>query len=700
MNWKQERLINPLLCIIVSLFWLVIYLLSYITAGVDFYSPLLKLEHMSEDVRTRYARQAVVDDRLVFIGVDKQIYSEEVWPEEAAESEALRLITEQNYPWSRKVWGLLAERLLDHGAQLVIFDFIFPHEARGDDYFQKVIVANRDKILLGSNFSRRQIHNQSGGSDMKVIMPNESITGDFDAARDQVGLVNFWIDADGTTRRMNFNYVVADEALPTLVTRTAQMLMIEHPLLNSPDSYRFRFTGPPQSIFKFRPIYELFVPGMWESNYASGEFFKDKIVMVGPAANWTQDLHKTPYDQRMFGPELHLNAINAVLQNEIVYQTSLLQNLVLIVAAGALAWLIVTRFRSALSRVLLFAGMAGLYLLGTWALYDYGSTMLLVVTPLLSFFSVGGACMIYQFILEGIEKAKTRSKFESYISQNVVKLMLDSPDFDEVLKGVRRPCSILFSDIRGFTTITESSDSKALVSQLNEYFTEMVECVFQHNGTLDKFIGDAVMAVWGNADTHGPQQDAIDSVNSALQMLDALEKLNQKWQAAGRLDLAIGVGINHGEVIVGDMGSPKKKEFTVIGDAVNLASRIEGTTKQYGLQLCIGESVAELVKDHFILQKVDLIQVKGKIRPVQTYTVLAPIATPPDEMTIAGLEIYHQAIDAFVAQDFEVAAKKFTQAKAQLKRSTLPALYLERCKTLQQNPPPENWNGVYILSEK
>lgn len=682
------------------MFWLLTYLFSYLTASDDFYSPLLKLENMSEDVRTRYGRQANVDERLVYIGIDKQIYSEEVWPEEIESSEALKLMTDKNYPWSRKVWGLLAERLIANGARLVIFDLIFPHEAEGDDHFRSVITQNRDRILLGANFNRRVMHNQAGALDLQIIRPVDSIAGDPDSARSHTGLVNFWVDRDGITRRLNFNYTLRGQQIPTFVTQAARMVGMEKSIFDSPDSYRFRFVGPPQSVFKARPIYEIFVPSMWESNYDNGAFFQDKIVMVGPAANWTQDTHKTPYDTPMFGPELHLNAINAVLQDEIIYQPSLYQNLFVILAAGLLAWGIVFQTASPAYRALGFLVAGAAFLLLAWFLYDYGSLMLLVITPLLTFFTAGMTCMIYHFVLESLEKAKTRSKFESYISQNVVKLMLDSPDFEQVLQGVRRPCTILFSDIRGFTTITESSDSHLLVSQLNEYFTEMVECVFDNNGTLDKFIGDAVMAVWGNAASRGPQQDAIDSVHASLQMLYALEKLNRKWRNDGRLDLAIGIGINHGHVIVGDMGSPKKKEFTVIGDAVNLASRIEGTTKQYGLQLCIGESVADLVQDHFVLQKVDLIQVKGKTRPVQTYTVLAPADEKLDDSIRKGLTEYHQGIDAFLGRDFDLAIQWFTSAKQRLTHSHLPDLYISRCKTLKASPPPEDWDGVYIMREK
>ena len=185
-----------------------------------------------------------------------------------------------------------------------------------------------------------------------------------------------------------------------------------------------------------------------------------------------------------------------------------------------------------------------------------------------------------------------------------------------MLAGTRRPVTVLFSDIRSFTTIVETTaDSHQLVAKLNEYFSAMVECVFRYDGSLDKFMGDGVMAIWGNTPFNfGPQEDAIRAVRSALAMLEALRKLNAKWVSEGKTEWKIGIGLNHGQVIVGDMGSQQHKEFGVIGDAINLGSRLQSLTKVYHLQILIGESVAELVRDHFHLRNVDFVKVKGKTR--------------------------------------------------------------------------------------
>lgn len=703
MSWKNTRWMQPFLCGLMTALVLLLYLFSEWTASENFYSPLFKIEHISEDMRTRYGRMATTDPRLVFVGVDKPSYSEEVWPDEIEASEALQIIAQQQFPWSRKIYGLLAQRLIENGARLVIFDFLFPHEAEGDDVFREAISAHGDRIILGANLEKRQVYNDGGtGSDQKIIWPNESLVGDLESSGEQVGLVNFWVDGDGTVRRLTFNYPIpkTKESLPTLVTVAARKLGLEDPRFSRPLNKRFRFTGPPQSTFKFRPVYELFVPSLWTANYGNGAFFKDKIVVVGPAANWTQDIHRTPFDRQMFGPELHLNALNAVLQHELIRETGFISNVLLILGGGIAAWLMVTVFSSPLRRTIAFLLALILYAAFAWMAYNQLSLMALMATPMLSFAGSGVACMVYQFIRESLEKARTRATLEKYVSQNVVKEMLDSPDFELSLGGQRRPCTILFSDIRGFTSLTENADSHQLVTQLNEYLTEMVECVFRNHGTLDKFIGDAVMAVWGNAASQGPKQDAIDAVQASLEMLEALDQLNEKWRKENTPQLAIGIGLNHGEVIVGNMGSPKRQEFTVIGDAVNLASRLEGTTKQYGLPMVIGEEVAARVDDHFTLQQVDLIQVKGKTRPVQSYTVLESTFDPlrPDEKV--GLETYHRGIEAYLKGHFGEAIEHFRESARNFKRNGLAQLYIDRCEKLQPLPPDPDWNGVFVLKSK
>src|SRR5437879_13779498 len=217
--------------------------------------------------------------------------------------------------------------------------------------------------------------------------------------------------------------------------------------------------------------------------------------------------------------------------------------------------------------------------------------------------------------------------------------------------GSRKPVTVLFSDIVGFTPMTERADPVAVVKQLNEYLSRMVAAVFENGGTLDKFIGDAIMAVWGNVSSRGVAEDAKAAVRTALAMRRELRKLNESWRAQGVEELAFGIGINQGEAVIRNIGSYQPHERldpTVIGDAVNLASRLEGLTRVYGVEILVGESASELMKDEFHLRSVARAQVKGKTKPVEMFTLVgARNDENVDRELLKWLQAYEEAIVKF-----------------------------------------------------
>ena len=220
---------------------------------------------------------------------------------------------------------------------------------------------------------------------------------------------------------------------------------------------------------------------------------------------------------------------------------------------------------------------------------------------------------------------------EKYVSKNVVRELLDEPKaYAQSLGGVVRPVSVLFSDIRGYSIVSAQTDPQALVSQLNEYLTAMVECVFRFGGTLDKFIGDAVMAVWGNTRSEGVRNDAANAVRAALAMRTELERLNAGWAKRGLPQLRIGVAINHGEVVVGNIGSPQRMEFTVIGDAVNVTWKLQELTKDLGADLIVGKNVNALVIEEFELRPLGKITIRGLPQPLEIFELCGAIELAND----------------------------------------------------------------------
>ena len=275
--------------------------------------------------------------------------------------------------------------------------------------------------------------------------------------------------------------------------------------------------------------------------------------------------------------------------------------------------------------------------------------------------------------------------------------VLENPD-DLTLGGERKPVTILFSDIRGFTTLSETMDEEEIIAQLNEYLTEMVECVNHHGGTLHKFIGDAVMAVWGDVISKGPEEDARRALRAALEMRPTLAKLNEKWRAEGRPPFKIGIGLNQGEVIVGNIGAPQRMEFTVIGDVVNAASRIEGQTKEWHADIAVGENVKALAGDGFHFRTLGLIRLAGKRNALRMYAVVEEVEAGRALPDVAV--IYEAAFTDYVAGDFNNAATGFEEVLRIEPDNYCASLYAERCRLHQETPPTETWDAVHISEKK
>jgi adenylate cyclase len=269
--------------------------------------------------------------------------------------------------------------------------------------------------------------------------------------------------------------------------------------------------------------------------------------------------------------------------------------------------------------------------------------------------------------------------------------------------GSRKPVTVLFSDLVGFTNLSEKEDPAALVAQLNRYLSSMVPMVFDNGGTLDKFIGDAIMAVWGNVSSHGAAEDAKAAVRAALGMRREMPKLNAAWRAEGMQPLAFGIGINHGEAIVGNIGSYEPHERldpTVIGDAVNIASRLEALTRIYAVDILIGQSAAELVRDDFHFRSVARVQVKGKTEPVEIFTLVGAHNDNVDPEFLKWLQAYEEAIVKFRKRDFKDAKILLSHFLEFYPDDALGKMYLASALEFEQTPPDEAWNAIEVFKKK
>jgi adenylate cyclase len=326
---------------------------------------------------------------------------------------------------------------------------------------------------------------------------------------------------------------------------------------------------------------------------------------------------------------------------------------------------------------------------------DNGQALInLMIVPLVNIKKVHIGSML---ILEDITKEKRiKSTMARYMTKEVAEKLLETGD--SVLGGQAQVATILFSDIRSFTTISEKLGANETVGMLNEYFTRMVDTIFNYGGILDKYIGDAIMAVFGTPFTC--PDDADRAVKAAIDMLRALRKFNLERAAAGKIDIDIGIGINTDEVVAGNIGSLKRMDYTVIGDGVNLASRLEGATKYYGTRILISEFTFRQLKDTYIYREVDRIQVKGKLKPVAVYGILDYHDDESFRNMGDVVKIYNEGIACYRECKWEDSIDRFQEALSLNKGDTLSRFYLERCQYFVEHPPDKEWNGVWIMKEK
>lgn len=658
------------------------------------FAPLRLFEMAVEDRVSAAGRRAELPGDLLIVGVDEEsITLDQFDPEEIASQPALQLMAE-SFPWSRVIYAAAIEKILRAGAKIVAVDFLFSNPREGDEELRAVFEKYPGRVVLASNID------VEGSGVARVILPHEGLLSESDVA---VGFVNFWPEA-GVLRRADYratlNTLAGKEPRPdepVFLSFSAAMLQTlglegKIPTLGS---HRLRPTSQrPETI----SIYQLFWPDFWERNLRNGEVFRDKIVLIGPMAERFKDIHRTPLGH-LPGPELHLQALSAALSGDFIRSTDAAADTGLVFFLSAVAWgvLCVTRRPplAALFLVFLCLAWVGLVLV----VYNALSFLLPVVPPVLAVTVGGVAALAWQFGYEQMEKLRTRRTLERYVSRNLVAEILDhQEDYLQALGGVRRDVTVLFSDVRGFTTMSENTDPAALVSQLNEYLGEMVQAVFAHDGTLDKFIGDAVMAVWGNVRSKGSKEDALHAVRTALDMLRRLRVLNAGWRSRAMPELQIGIGLHHGPAIFGNIGSVEKMEPTVIGDTVNLASRLESLTKQYGLALVLSGEVAELCRDTFPLRRVDRVRVAGKTVPVELFTI--PLDESGEPFSPSWLAGYEHALSRMRARDFAGAIEVLEKIHAEEPDDAITALQLERAREFLARPPAEDWDGTISLTKK
>ncbi len=646
------------------------------------------------------------------------------------------------FPWPRSYYARLIRNLRTAGARAVGIDLIFSGSdlvPQNDRLFRDALRETGIAVLAGK---KEQDNNLYTTSSAKEDFGNMFFPGD-----SSLGLVNIRTDADGVYRFYNPYYLVSgpgtmETPVPTFAFAVLNRYLDSPPFTTpvkrgnafefagrmipkyDPASFLINYYGPNGTFphIKFQDVIddETFTTvdeatsGEQINTFNDPDYgylrdgtFKDKIVLVGVTVPEYKDLFPVPLgqgkqkgDNLMYGVEIHANVVESVLRNEFLRLQSPVWTIIEVVLLAALTFFVTTSARGAnMKRQILVEAWRLAFVLGELLLFSYTVLFLFthysivasVVPPMLA---IGGsyvASTAYSLMAERKQRMVIKNMFSTYVNPTVVDALVANPD-KLVLGGERKELTVLFSDIEGFTTISQNLSPEELVTLLNEYLDIMSGIIFKNDGTVDKYEGDAVMAFWG---APLPQSDhALRACMAALQMQEALEDLNRTWHTLGRPFLKVRIGINTGDMVVGNMGATGKFAYTVMGDSVNLASRLEGTNKEYQTRIMVSRRTYELVEQRILGRELDRITVKGRTEPVTTYELIATRDRPVDPAMERFLALYAEGMESSRQQRWTDARQKFEEA-LKIKPDDHPArLHFLRTQKYEIAPPGESGNIV------
>lgn len=667
-----------------SIISLLLALLSTYAVIVLYYdqNPFLEaFEDKSYDLRFKNIRGAITpSDKIVIVAIDDKSIAEL-----------------GRFPWSRQHYVSLIEQLSAAGVTAILFDAFFP-EPEGDAVDKAFARAIREagNVVLAIGLEQDAHH--------KVIKSTRSLplleAGALDTAHIKISP-----DEDGVNRRNLLLIEEQGKPVASLGLRGAMLAMgVESIDALSQGAYAIELGGHAIPVDANSAMWINYVgpagvyPRYAFSDVVNGriapELLKDKLVFVGATALGIYDMRVTPYHSNTPGVEMHAAVADNIITGRFIQRTGIetVIDIAVIVLIGLLTFFLTARLQLYIAMPLALALSAGyiwlaceFFIAGQWLSIIY--PLLSVVISLL----VGGS---YRYLILERSAREMRSMFSSYLSPKLVSRLEREPEAAQI-GGDSKDVTIIFTDIKGFTSFTESRTPLEVVTRLNEYLDAMVRVVTQYDGTVDKFIGDGIMIYWG-APLAQPDH-AVCAINALFGMKQALNELQVKWQREGEVPFAYRAGVNSGEVIAGNIGSHgKKMEYTVIGDTVNLAARLESTAKYYGIDILVADNTYQLSKQSFVYRELDLIRVVGKQIPVTVYEPIDPLSPFSEE----DVEQFHAALKCYRARDWQQALALF-QSISELQPDDKPCqIYIERCEYFISTPPAEEWDGVFNRRSK
>lgn len=698
--------------------------------------PFQTLEHKANDLLFRIRGPQDLDDSpVVLVTISQQAYEEIPY----------------EYPWPRRLYARLIDNLNEAGARAIGLDVMFdvPRDSTSDRLFAEAL-AEHENVVLAGRVARQAV--QRGDTDRsQEITKVEPIARLKAANPNPFGVVTNTPDADEVLRRYLLFQNYLDERYYALglelfrlqegFDRSTAALRDDHlawgPLdipLARTQSMRINYYGPSghfptfsfdevvddstfQTTFE-REAFPINAFNAPETGLLQRGVFEDKIVLVGSTVPELHDFHATPFSggtsqAAMPGVEVHAHALQTVLDQNYLHRMPRSWAWALVLLVAVLTTLAARRLSIWVGLPLLLLFWVGYFAASIWLFVAY-NYILALTGPIMAALLGYGGTLGYGYVVEQRQKQRIKGMFQSYVSPALVDRMVDRGEEPE-LGGEQRYITAFFSDIQGFSTISEQLEAPRLVKLMNEYLSAMTDIVTEQGGTLDKYIGDAIVAFYG---APVPIEDhAYRACVTSQLMQQRLATLRDKWRTDGANwpelvhTLRNRIGINTGRMVTGNIGSQRRFNYTMMGDHVNLAARCESGAKSYGVYSMVTEYTkdeAEAHGDRCVFRGLDRIVVKGKTEPVTVYEVYG-LSDAVDAQDRECIALYEEGYQAYLRQEWDAAQRHLKDAARLEPRQpedtpglhTNPSLVLlERCRALKENPPGPDWNGVYVMESK
>lgn len=650
------------------------------------------------------------------------------------------------WPWPRSYYARVIRNLKRAGAIAVGIDIVFSesdvYSPKNDEELRKAIRETGNVVVAGKT--------EIGSEQYTVQRAEENYSNIFFNVDSSIGIAYVRNDDDGVYRR--YRPFTVDRAsqrrIPSFSFAVLNKVYGKPPFYvahNDPTEFIFairripkfdqvsmliNYYGPDRTFrhIKFADVMddEEFMTvdeqetGEQINTFDDPDFgylydgtFAGKVVLIGSTMPEDKDLFpvsiakgKQAGDNLMYGVEMHANTIQNVLDTNFLRKEPRWVEMLLVVVFCILTFFAATKLKEIKLRykaVKEFLGalvmMAELGLIGIASVKlfnDFGYVIILISPSLAVVVGFVGATA-YNYVTERKQKVLIKGMFSTYVNPTVVNQLIEHPERLR-LGGERKELTVLFSDIAGFTTISESMQPEDLVDLLNEYLSAMTAIIFANGGTLDKYEGDAIMAFWGAPIPHADH--ALRACRAAFQMQEALKGMREGWKEEGKPHIDVRIGLSTGIMVVGNMGGTRRFDYTVMGDTVNLGSRLEGANKEYRTKIMVSEITYKHVKDQVIARQLDLLVVKGKTEPIAVYELVGLLDNTVPSHYDEFLRHYNQGLQQYRNRDWRRAIQSFQKALEVLPNDYPSSMYIERAESYEVSPPPPEWDGAFVLKTK